>query len=127
MPNWSHARSLFFSLAADVPGSSVFTRPAPIPAFPAGEDIFHLARPYPDNDEPRPIAVQPAAGTLQDQSKLDLIRFVCGRICQVPLRCPRVKRLLAEADQYGMLNNSGDSGAPPPWRDKRANHQARIS
>jgi hypothetical protein len=96
MPNWLiPTLTVFLLAAADVPGVERLHSPAPIPAFPAGEDISILPSwiPRADDDSQTPSSQpsQQKKATLQDQSKLDLIRYVSGEFAKATKPLPAGK------------------------------------
>ncbi len=127
MPNWLIPALTVFLLAADVPGIERLHAPSnSIPAFPAGEDISILPDLSLTTDEPpaqSPQSSQPKKGTLQDQSKLDLIRFVSGEFAKATKPLPAGKEgflfyvgkpistelLNSAVATHGAAVNSGDN------------------
>ncbi len=109
-PTGSYRRSLFFCLLRMCPGLSVFTRPAVLFLhFPPARISPFLPDLSSTTDEPpaqSPQSSQQKKATLQDQSKLDLIRLRVGRICQSHQAASRRQRrfsfLCREADQHGI-------------------------
>jgi hypothetical protein len=98
MPNWHIPAFAVFLLAADVPGVERLHSPSKsIPAFPSGEDISLLPNIYgtPDDSQTAPSSGsangQEKKATLQDQSKLDLIRYVSGEFAKATKPLPRGK------------------------------------
>jgi hypothetical protein len=95
MPNWLIPALTVFLLAADVPGVERLHSPSnSIPAFPAGADISVLPDLSSTADEPpaqSPQPSQPKKATLQDQSKLDLIRYVSGEFAKATKPLPAGK------------------------------------
>ena len=87
MSNWlTLTLAVFLFAVADVPGVERF-HPSTSPAepFPPGEDISVLPVivSATDGQEPQPAqASTPKSGTLQDQSRLDLIRYVSGEFAK---------------------------------------------
>jgi hypothetical protein len=96
MLNWLiPTLALFLLAAADIPGSE-HLRPSnnSIPSFPDGEDISVLPTVISAADDPQTQPAQPNAqkkATLQDQSKLDLIRYVSGEFAKATKPLPRGK------------------------------------
>src|SRR3984893_12799960 len=92
MPNWLITALTVFLLAADVPGVERLHSPSnSIPAFPAGADISVLPDLPSTTDEPPAQSPQPSQQkktTLQDQSKLDLIRYVSGEFAKATKPLP---------------------------------------
>jgi hypothetical protein len=86
MMNWLLPTLAVFLLAADVPGVERLHSPNnSVPEFPAGEDISILPGwiNSPDDAQTQsPPAGQQKQATLQDQSKLDLIRYVSGEFAK---------------------------------------------
>jgi hypothetical protein len=86
MMNWLLPTLAVFLLAADVPGVERLHSPNnSVPEFPAGEDISILPGwiDSPDDAQTQsPPAGQQKQATLQDQSKLDLIRYVSGEFAK---------------------------------------------
>jgi hypothetical protein len=127
MPNWHIPALTVFLLAADVPVVERLHSPSnSIPAFPSGEDISLLPNIYgtPDDTQtPSSPSSQEKKATLQDQSKLDLIRYVSGEFAKATKPLPRGKEgflvyvgkplsteLLERAvATHGAAINSGDS------------------
>jgi hypothetical protein len=95
MPNWLIPALTVFLLAADAPGVERLHSPSnSIPAFPAGEDISVLPDLSSTTDEPPAQSPQPShpkQATLQDQSKLDLIRYVSGEFAKATKPLPAGK------------------------------------
>jgi hypothetical protein len=95
MPNWLIPALTVFLLAADAPGVERLRSPSnSIPAFPAGEDISVLPDLSSTTDEPpaqSPQASHQKQATLQDQSKLDLIRYVSGEFAKATKPLPAGK------------------------------------
>src|SRR5882757_10175884 len=95
MPNWLIPALAVFLLAADVPVVERLHSPSnAIPAFPAGEDISLLPNIYATSDEPQTPSAQGSQekkAILQEQSKLDLIRFVSGEFAKATKPLPRGK------------------------------------
>src|ERR1700730_15988655 len=95
MPNWLITALTVFLLAADVPGVERLHSPSnSIPAFPAGADISVLPDLSSPTDEPPAQSPQPSQekkATLQDQSKLDLIRYVSGEFAKATKPLPAGK------------------------------------
>ncbi len=96
MPNWLiPTLAIFLLAAADVPGVERLHSPAPIPAFPAGEDISILpswiATADDDSQTPSSQPSQQKKATLQDQSRLDLIRYVSGEFAKATKPLPAGK------------------------------------
>jgi hypothetical protein len=93
MPNWLlPTLTVFLLAAADVPGVERLHSPSnSIPAFPAGEDISVLPSLTSTVDDPGGQSPQPSAKrkeTLQEQSKLDLIRYVSGEFAKATKPLP---------------------------------------
>jgi hypothetical protein len=95
MPNWTIPTLVVFLLAAaDVPGVERLRTPNnPIPAFPVGEDISILPSYISTADDPQAQSQssqpnQQKKSTLQDQSKLDLIRYVSGEFAKATKPLP---------------------------------------
>ncbi len=92
MPNWLIPTLVVVLLAADAPGVERLHSPSnAIPAFPAGEDISVLPDLSSTTDEPpaqSPQASQQKKATLQDQSKLDLVRYVSGEFAKATKPLP---------------------------------------
>jgi len=130
MPNWLIPALAVFLLAADVPVVERLHSPGnSIPAFPAGEDISILPNIYGTADDaqtassPGSPSSQGKKATLQDQSRLDLIRYVSGEFAKATKPLPRGKEgflvyvgkplsteLLERAvATHGAAVNSGDS------------------
>ncbi len=130
MPNWLIPALALFLLAADVPVVERLHSPGnSIPAFPAGEDISILPNIYGTADDaqtpssPGSASSQEKKATLQDQSRLDLIRYVSGEFAKATKPLPRGKEgflvyvgkplsteLLERAvATHGAAVNSGDS------------------
>jgi len=130
MPNWLIPALAVFLLAADVPVVERLHSPSnSIPAFPAGEDISILPNIYGTADDaqtpssPGSSSGQEKKATLQDQSRLDLIRYVSGEFAKATKPLPRGKEgflvyvgkpfsteLLERAvATHGAAVNSGDS------------------
>ena len=130
MPNWLIPALALFLLAADVPVVERLHSPGnSIPAFPAGEDISILPNIYGTADDaqtassPGSPSSQGKKATLQDQSRLDLIRYVSGEFAKATKPLPRGKEgflvyvgkplsteLLERAvATHGAAVNSGDS------------------
>jgi hypothetical protein len=130
MPNWLIPALALFLLAADVPVVERLHSPGnSIPAFPAGEDISILPNIYGTADDgqtassPGSASGQEKKATLQDQSRLDLIRYVSGEFAKATKPLPRGKEgflvyvgkplsteLLERAvATHGAAVNSGDS------------------
>jgi hypothetical protein len=127
MPNWLIPAVAVFVLAADVPVVERLHSPSnAIPAFPAGEDISLLPNIYGTSDDaqtPSSQSNQEKKAILQDQSKLDLIRYVSGEFAKATKPLPRGKEgflvyvgkplsteLLERAvATHGAAVNSGDS------------------
>jgi hypothetical protein len=95
MTNWLLPTLAVFLLAADVPGVERLHSPNnSVPAFPAGEDISILPSliDSPDDGQTQsPPAGQQKQATLQDQSKLDLIRYVSGEFAKATKPLPAGK------------------------------------
>jgi hypothetical protein len=95
MPNWLIPALTVFLLAADAPSVERLRSPSnSIPAFPAGEDISVLPDLSSTTDEPPAQSPQPShqkQATLQDQSKLDLIRYVSGEFAKATKPLPAGK------------------------------------
>jgi hypothetical protein len=95
MPNWLIPALTVFLLAADAPGVERLRSPSnSIPAFPAGADISVLPDLSSPADEPPAQSTQPSQekkATLQDQSKLDLIRYVSGEFAKATKPLPAGK------------------------------------
>jgi hypothetical protein len=127
MPNWLIPALAVFLLAADVPVVERLHSPSnAIPPFPAGEDISLLPNIYATSDDaqtPSSPSSQEKKAILQDQSKLDLIRYVSGEFAKATKPLPRGKEgflvyvgkplsteLLERAvATHGAAVNSGDS------------------
>ena len=127
MPNWLIPALTVFLLAADVPGVERLHSPSnAIPAFPAGADISVLPDLSSPTDEPPPQSPQPGQekkATLQDQSKLDLIRYVSGEFAKATKPLPAGKEgflfyvgkpvsaelLNSAVATHGAAVNSGDN------------------
>jgi hypothetical protein len=130
MPNWLIPALAVFLVAADVPVVERLHSPSnSIPAFPAGEDISILPNIYGTADDaqaassPGSASSQEKKATLQDQSRLDLIRYVSGEFAKATKPLPRGKEgflvyvgkplsteLLERAvATHGAAVNSGDS------------------
>jgi hypothetical protein len=130
MPNWLIPALAVFLLAADVPVVERLHSPSnSIPAFPAGDDISILSNIYGTADDaqtpssPGSASSQEKKATLQDQSRLDLIRYVSGEFAKATKPLPRGKEgflvyvgkplsteLLERAvATHGAAVNSGDS------------------
>jgi hypothetical protein len=96
MPNWLiPTLAVFLLAAADVPGIERLRSPNnPIPAFPSGEDISvlpNLSSLADDPQAPSSKPNEPKKATLQDQSRLDLIRFVSGEFAKATKPLPAGK------------------------------------
>jgi hypothetical protein len=95
MTNWLLPTLAVFLLAADVPGVERLHSPNnSVPAFPAGEDISILPSLIDSPDDAQtqsPAASQQKSATLQDQSKLDLIRYVSGEFAKATKPLPAGK------------------------------------
>jgi hypothetical protein len=95
MTNWLLPTLAVFLLAADVPGVERLHSPNnSVPAFPAGEDISILPSLIDSPDDAQtqsPPAGQQKQATLQDQSKLDLIRYVSGEFAKATKPLPAGK------------------------------------
>ena len=127
MPNWLIPALTVFLLAADVPGVERLHSPSnAIPAFPAGADISVLPDLSSPTDEPPAQSPQPSQekkATLQDQSKLDLIRYVSGEFAKATKPLPAGKEgflfyvgkpvsaelLNSAVATHGAAVNSGDN------------------
>jgi hypothetical protein len=127
MPNWLIPALTVFLLAADAPGVERLRSPSnSIPAFPAGEDISVLPDLSSTTDEPPaqlPQASHQKQTTLQDQSKLDLIRYVSGEFAKATKPLPAGKEgflyyvgkpvsaelLNSAVATHGAAVNSGDN------------------
>jgi hypothetical protein len=127
MPNWLIPALTVFLLAADVPGVERLHSPSnSIPAFPAGADISVLPDLSSPTDEPPAQSPQPSQdkkATLQDQSKLDLIRYVSGEFAKATKPLPAGKEgflfyvgkpvsaelLNSAVATHGAAVNSGDN------------------
>ena len=127
MPNWLIPALTVFLLAADVPGVERLHSPSnAIPAFPAGADISVLPDLSSPTDEPPAQLPQPSQekkATLQDQSKLDLIRYVSGEFAKATKPLPAGKEgflfyvgkpvsaelLNSAVATHGAAVNSGDN------------------
>jgi hypothetical protein len=127
MPNWLIPALTVFLLAADAPGVERLRSPSnSIPAFPAGEDISVLPDLSSTTDEPPaqlPQASHQKQATLQDQSKLDLIRYVSGEFAKATKPLPAGKEgflyyvgkpvsaelLNSAVATHGAAVNSGDN------------------
>ena len=127
MPNWLIPALTVFLLAADVPGVGRLHSPSnAIPAFPAGADISVLPDLSSPADEPPAQSTQPSQekkATLQDQSKLDLIRYVSGEFAKATKPLPAGKEgflfyvgkpvsaelLNSAVATHGAAVNSGDN------------------
>jgi hypothetical protein len=127
MPNWLIPALTVFLLAADVPGVERLHSPSnSIPAFPAGADISVLPDLSSTTDEPPAQSPQPSQekkATLQDQSKLDLIRYVSGEFAKATKPLPAGKEgflfyvgkpvsaelLNSAVATHGAAVNSGDN------------------
>jgi hypothetical protein len=88
--------AIFLLAAADVPGVEHLHSPDhSIPAFPAGaESISVLPSVVSSIDDPQTPSSQPAQqkkATLQDQSKLDLVRYVSGEFAKATKPLPAGK------------------------------------
>jgi hypothetical protein len=128
MPNWLiPTLAALLLTGADVPGIE-HIRPSnnSIPEFPEGEDISVLPTVISTMDDPQTQTAQPNAprkATLQDQSKLDLIRYVSGEFAKAtkplpggkegflvyvgkPLSAELLERAIAT---HGAAINSGDN------------------
>jgi hypothetical protein len=96
MPNWLVPTfAVFLLAAADVPGVERLRSPSnSIPAFPPGEDISVLPSLIWTVDDPKtpstPASPQKKP-TLQDQSRLDLIRYVSGEFAKATKPLPAGK------------------------------------
>ncbi len=95
MPNWFTPTLVVFLLAAaDVPGVERLHSPNnSIPTFPAGEEISVLPSLISTADDPQAPSTQPKQdkSKLQDQSRLDLIRFVSGEFAKATKPLPAGK------------------------------------
>jgi hypothetical protein len=96
MPNWLIPTvAVFLLAAADVPGIERLHSPNnPIPAFPSGDDISvlpNLSSLADDPQTPSSKPNEPKKATLQDQSRLDLIRFVSGEFAKATKPLPAGK------------------------------------
>jgi hypothetical protein len=95
MPNWFTPTLVVFLLAAaDVPGVERLHSPNnSIPTFPAGEEISVLPTLISTADDPQAPSTQPKQdkSKLQDQSRLDLIRFVSGEFAKATKPLPAGK------------------------------------
>jgi hypothetical protein len=127
MPNWLIPALTVFLLAADAPGVERLHAPSnSIPAFPAGADISVLPDLSSTTDEPPAQSPQPSQqkkATLQDQSKLDLIRYVSGEFAKATKPLPAGKEgflfyvgkpisaelLNSAVATHGAAVNSGDN------------------
>jgi len=130
MPNWLIPALAVFLLAADVPVVERLHSPGnSIPTFPPGEDISILPNLHGTADDAQPASSpgspnsQEKKATLQDQSRLDLIRYVSGEFAKATKPLPRGKEgflvyvgkplsteLLERAvATHGAAVNSGDS------------------
>jgi hypothetical protein len=127
MPNWLIPALTVFLLAADAPGVERLRSPSnSIPAFPAGADISVLPDLSSTTDEPPAQSPQPSRqkqATLQDQSKLDLIRYVSGEFAKATKPLPAGKEgflfyvgkpistelLNSAVATHGAAVNSGDN------------------
>jgi hypothetical protein len=127
MPNWLIPALTVFLLAADAPGVERLHSPSnSIPAFPAGADISVLPDLSSTTDEPPAQSPQPSQekkATLQDQSKLDLIRYVSGEFAKATKPLPAGKEgflfyvgkpvsaelLNSAVATHGAAVNSGDN------------------
>ena len=127
MPNWLIPALTVFLLAADAPGVERLRSPSnSIPAFPAGADISVLPDLSSPADEPPAQSTQPSQekkATLQDQSKLDLIRYVSGEFAKATKPLPAGKEgflyyvgkpvsaelLNSAVATHGAAVNSGDN------------------
>ena len=95
MPNWLIPTiAAFVFVAADVPGvERIRSSGNSIPSFPAGEDISILPS-ISAGDDAQAQSSQSGPqkkGTLQDQSKLDLIRYVSGEFAKATKPLPAGK------------------------------------
>ncbi|HXL23689.1 MAG TPA: hypothetical protein VOA78_14590 [Candidatus Dormibacteraeota bacterium] len=84
MPPWL-ALSMFFFLLADATVPRISSLRPPVkdtPVFPSGDEIalFPNSRPSPDGQNPTPAATK--SPTLQDASRLNLIRYVSGEFAK---------------------------------------------
>jgi hypothetical protein len=127
MPNWLIPALTVFLLAADAPGVERLRSPSnSVPAFPAGADISVLPALSLTADEPPAQSPQPSQqkkATLQDQSKLDLIRYVSGEFAKATKPLPAGKEgflfyvgkpisaelLNSAVATHGAAVNSGDN------------------
>ena len=97
MPNWLiPTLAVFLLAAADVPGIERLHSPNnPILTFPSGEDISVLPNLSSSTaDDPQTPSSKPneqKKATLQDQSRLDLIRFVSGEFAKATKPLPAGK------------------------------------
>jgi hypothetical protein len=95
MPNWLIPTiAAFLFVAADVPGiERIHSSVNSIPLFPAGEDISILPSISAADDAQAQSSPsgQQKKGTLQDQSKLDLIRYVSGEFAKATKPLPAGK------------------------------------
>lgn len=128
MSNWlSLAFTVFLFAAADVPGvERLHPSTSPAEPFPSGEDISVLPALTSSTDGQEQQSAQasaPKSGTLQDKSKLDLIRYVSGEFAKAlkplpagkegflvyvgkPLALDQLDRAVAS---HGAAVNTGDS------------------
>jgi hypothetical protein len=93
MSNWLiPTLAVLFLTAADVPGiERLHLRDNSIPAFPAGEDISvppSWVSTADDPNAPSPQSTPQKKNTLQDQSRLDLIRYVSGEFAKATKPLP---------------------------------------
>jgi len=95
MTNWLLPTLAVLLLAADVPGVERLHSPnISVPAFPSGEDISILPSLIDSPDDAQtqsPPASQQKQATLQDQSRLDLIRYVSGEFAKATKPLPAGK------------------------------------
>jgi hypothetical protein len=92
MPAWLALSILFFVLAdASVPRVYSLRPPTrEAPAFPSGDEIaLFPSAPYSDGQSPAPS--RPKSATLQDSSKLNLIRYVSGEFAKATKPLPAGK------------------------------------
>src|ERR1700761_1897011 len=92
MSNWLLPTLAVFALVvADVPAVERL-RPAPIPHSEAPEgDISFFPPAQSQSGDPRVPVITEKTGTLQEQSKLDLIRYVSGEFAKATKPLPRGK------------------------------------
>src|SRR5215472_4151024 len=88
MSNWLPLTlTVFLLTVADVPGvERLHPSPRPAEPFPPGEEISVLpnfaSSPDGQDSQPAPASAPKRGTTLQDQSKLDLIRYVSGEFAK---------------------------------------------